>query len=542
MRNHLRLFFIIFFFQCCFFMPMTFAQYDDDDDEISISKMSEGIVLKKDMDCGDPCTTLEQFFFKKNLDKLLQKNLYLRTNSVLSRSLLDLPIFQIRPKCQAGLYNFSLFPFFNQTAKMYFSKNSSSLSSYVNFGEEGFIGGIIDLLKDLNIEEADLDVILPLFTDITLQERRAGAYLSFDFIKDCWYFKVATPVYYLERNFFLTEDQTDAIAQAPFIRSFSAGANDTAVRSLLMEHLVSDKIALLGDIRLQALYEACLKDKLILRIGGFVTLPTAFALKSGIMGGPFCKSKKYPGANIEDIMETLCIISNKTSDSTLVRTFDLFDNLKQLAFNVLDSLSAKVVERPLSDGFNFGPTFELEYNLDDNLQFLSQFSVRGFAPRKEIRFFMNDLSAINFNKINSTFDPATCTPDIGRAIYAFYDQIFHDSLFPPPFKVKVYPGVITQLTSLLRYTNGCLDLFLGYDFWNQSKESIKFDKEKPKTPILFDQALNPAMTQHKFFGGFSFTTPYKCGDLHLGLRGDITFANRGIGKDFSLAFEFGYSF
>jgi hypothetical protein len=550
MRDHRKVHAIIIFFFSLITIK-TLAQEEEDplkeDQELTRTTQDNTLVFNpnnlRDSTC-DPCGTLDQFFTLE-INEAIQKNIYIRSNSVLDRSVLDLPIFQLRAKCQAGPYNFSAFPFYNQTGKMFFSRTSSSLDSYIDFGQEGFIGTIIKIIqekaKQANFQIEDINEILPLFTKIKLQERRAGGCFTFDFLKDCWSFRAAMPLYYLERNFFLTNAEIDAISQAPYIRDLSAGANDVSVRNLLMRHLVSDKITFLGDVRLQALYEAPLNECVTLRLGGLVTLPTAFPLKKGIMGGPFCKSKKFNTVDTERIMFLACKLITQLVDTGSANPVDkeqLKDILNDLAFNVLDSLSAKVVEMPLSNGFNLGPIFEFEYNFDNRLQFLSQFFVKGFLPRKEVRFFIDKLNPNDF--INSV--PPDCTPEKARAIYAFYSQVLTDSLYLSPFKVKVYPGIIFQNTSLLRYTVGCANLFFGYDFWWQAKERIKFYEEKPKQPILFRQALNPSIMQQKIFGGFSVSTPYCSGELSLGLRGDLTVFSKGIGKDFSLAFELGYSF
>ena len=156
---------------------------------------------------------------------LLQENLYLRSNPLNSRSVLDYAC--ILP--QRVSYEFDWIVgthlFYNQTTRnSFFSKNCDNFSGYLAITTESLLEKISQSFDVLRPQFPQLSLnplrILPLFRNGTVQERRLGflghAFRQYNYIN----MRILLPFYYLERNFFFTEGEREAIerelgAQAP---------------------------------------------------------------------------------------------------------------------------------------------------------------------------------------------------------------------------------------------------------------------------------------------------------------------------------------
>lgn len=136
----------------------------------------------------------------------LQGNFYRYTNPPHQRSLLDYPLYTLHQWCLPCHWQFNISFFYNQNSQANFTKEGTTIDSYLDF-DNG------NLLQDIDQLEFGIDIptAIELLRNFKLQERRCGFMLN-GYHKQCgWVFDVKTPLYYLERNFFLTSAEKEAL-------------------------------------------------------------------------------------------------------------------------------------------------------------------------------------------------------------------------------------------------------------------------------------------------------------------------------------------
>ncbi len=488
--------------------------------------------LQKELESAQqaPCTAQDvvDTLVNSGVVNLLKVPIYKRTNSILNRSIHDLPTFNW-VDIHRGCFDLSVLPFYNQTSKLFFTRSDPFIRSYINLTGQDFIDAVEEVAELLRPEEASpIGEILPLFEHIKLQERRAGLYFRVGGHNNNWDVKFSLPLYYLERNFFLTPEEIEAISFSTAIRELSEGSSRSESEELLTEHLVSDKLGL-GDLRIHALYAPWTTESTCWSLGGFITLPTAFAFQQGIIGGSFCKVRAIPPFDIQQI---ICGILG----DSVAQQIQSFDTLTKLAFAVLDTLTANVADTSLGNNghFTFAPLAQYEHFFNSCWGIRSQASIQYVAPAHERRFFIKRINP-------ESFERDFTNPDLAEDNLAFIQQKIIDTLFPSVFSVKVRPGAIANANVALLCNYNCFEGWAGYDFYWQGEEKLELS-QRIRNIFRTDVALNSRGIQHKFFGGIEFNIPYSCGLLYLGLRGDITFSSRGLGKDFTLAFNLAFSY
>jgi hypothetical protein len=454
------------------------------------------------------------------LNILKKHHVYKRSNSVLNRNIHDLPTFTWT--CvDNGCLTLAALPFFNQTSKMFFTENSPFIKSYINLGNNNLINDIsqgLDIIPNLSIGK-----ILPLFQQIKLEERRAGIYFRAASDYGPLTFQFSWPLLYVERNFILSPEEERKLKENEFISQFSTGTNKAETEAFIKPHVVSDKIGF-GDMRFHALYTPYFENNDRFTIGGFITLPTAFAFRDGVIGSSFCKKNGRPPFNFEEILRVAFQCDKSRSTQIAI-----FNQLKNLALGVLDHLTGNFETGLGNNGhLTIGPLLEYEHRFNNYWGITTQANVQYVAPCDEIRAFIRPKNLKAFDQ-HDFKDPAQVEENI-----KFIQNRILDMFFLTPLKVKVQPGPIAQINSYLTYTYDCFKGSVGYDFWYQGQEKFKAI-ESPHPAINIQKALNPAGLQNKVFGSLLGTVPQGDGLLQLGLRWDYTFASRGIGKDFTLA-------
>lgn len=463
-----------------------------------------------------------------NVIDLLKVPFYKHSNSILNRNIHDLPTFNwvdIRPGC----LNLSVLPFYNQTSKLFFTRSSPFIKSYLNITGEDFIDALTAIV-DVADPTIQPEEILPLFQNVKLQERRAGLYFRTGAHQNQWDLEFSVPLYYIERNFFLTPEEIEEISFSPALRDLSEGSSNSEAEELLTEHLVSDRVGI-GDFRIHALYAPWHTDTTRWSVGGFLTLPTAFSFTQGIIGGSFCKFRNIPFFDLEEIICTTLQVGELIPEQIQVK-----QQLTDLAFSVLDNLTANVADTSLGNNghVTIAPIAQYEQFFCDEWGVRAQGSVQYVVPAKERRYFIKKIDPDEFNR--DFTNPVDAVANL-----AFIRRKIIDNFFPTVFNVTVKPGPIVDLNAALFWNYQAIRAVFGYDFWWQGQERIEVSKQQAKN-FLVDRALNPSGLQHKIFASVDLSFPYCSGIFYAGLRGDYTFSGHGIGKDFTLAINLAFSY
>jgi len=525
---------------CAFFVFLlvpfgAFAQ-DDDDDLFDMDLLEDLAEETRSQDCT-PEKRLEILVCTLNADILLQQKIYLRSNTLRNRSLHDLPSFTWLCSDCFGELSTSIIPFYNHTSRMFFVNEQENINSYINLDGDDFIDAVTRIINGLEISNVELRQVLPLFAPIRLQERRAGGYFRLCSQLHDLSFQFSIPLYYLERNFFLSDREINAIKMAPLIREIATGSSDEAVRENFTRHLVNDRLGL-GDTRLQFVWSPYEDERRLLRAGVLLTLPTAVDFKRGIYGMDFCKCTEIPPLTVEDITDPFCV------DDPQAAVIDLSNKLIDYAFGVLDRLTATTTDTSLGNNghVTVGPFFDYEFWCTDATSICVQGNAQYVAPANELRMFIKPVIPAEFEKCNvDCEDKKNSDPPPAEECLAFFNEKLIDAFFPTGRMARVSPGSIIHLNAAIKHARHGWDAKIGYDFYWQGREHITLPPREARQFKLC-KAINDPIIQHKVFGSLYGSVPGWNDCLRLGFLGDVTFEGTGIGDDFTLAFNIEFIF
>src|SRR5579872_3247325 len=317
--------------------------------------------------------------------QLLDINFYLHTNPLVTRSLLDLPIFEVHMCGPERPWTMGVHLFWNHTNRSVFScGDNTNISSYINFDQETLFGKIEELVndpllgefaKDFSelIQTVDFNEILQLFEDFTVEQRRVGLMLHLWRQWDRGELRFLLPFYYQERNLFTTPEKQFLIEQ-------KFGALDrTSQGQFEKNHAISDRIGL-GDLRIEADYAVYKTETTAIRLGAMATVPSYITVAKGIRGTTFEDDRTQPTLDLQSLLdlitigETITISDQQLAITTLVG--DVCRNKNGFLLGILDRLNAMVLDTQLGNHrhFGFGPLIRIRTLLS---AFLEEF------PRSE---------------------------------------------------------------------------------------------------------------------------------------------------------------
>lgn len=483
-----------------------------------------------------------QILFDIEVPQLLEENFFLRSNNIISRSLLDYPEFlPFRHDKDKNAVYVDLF--YNQTSRAFFTKKSSNICSYLATTNPVLQQKIINTLDKTRLlfqglpSSPEILDILDLFATFTVQERRFGLMVGGKWTYDRWHFNVMAPWYYLERNHFVNERVQNDLRE---ITEELAGPNDDEAKEIEFQnqHLISDKFGF-GDTRLYADYPLVKNKYLHSRLGALVTIPTAVALKKGLRGNHLKRTINPPQLD-------------------LLAIFDLVESqqlaaAKELAvpffIDALDNLGAILLDTPMGNGGHLGLGMYLKsrfpisrYIKQDwarRLIYRSFMSLEYLVPGTELRSFV--LPAIIKDFTARDFDPRNYPDDQAQIDnnFDFLEQQITERLFPLALRTKVHPGFIFRSSSQLCYEGDYKGFTLGTDTYVRTKEKFSSIERCPGQKQLIDicNARAPFAYQSKMVGSVFYKIHKPDTLWTLSLIGDYTFMNRGIGNDYLLGFN-----
>lgn len=457
---------------------------------------------------------------------LLQNDLYNFTHPINQRSIQDLPQFYFflcpppAYACTCPSWQFLIEAFYNKTHKTNLTKESTAIKSYLNFS----------LARELEQFAFDIDIphVLSLFENLKAQERRAGIMLGGLRTHGKWNVGVRTPLEYLIRNFYLTDQELKEIEAEPLFDDTDPDTdNDKETKNFIRKHLIADRFGI-GDTRIHIGYTTIDNPCLLLNVGFEATLPTAFAFKKGLYGNHFPKHQVTPSL---DLVELLNLASTNFEQTKIVG--------EKFLTQAIDRLSRILLETGLGNNGHVGLgvfTYS-DMCLNSNFTVKTRAALEYLLPSIEWRYFIKKKNLAEFEKLKNA-TAADCDQEL-----KFLENEIIDTLFPQGFGTVVFPGFIFKLTNVVSGTLAQRwQLALGYDIWWQQKEHLgTINTSKQERSLLKkDIATRPDAFQSKIFGS---ATLFKKGpectcDWSLSLYADRTFLRSGIGKDFNIALRF----
>lgn len=453
---------------------------------------------------------------------------YLQTNPFNKRNVLDLPIF-VEP-CGERQGTFGMHLFFNKMDRNFFTENSSAICSYLGISKQSTLDKLDSITQyvrnNLMITDFTVNIaqIFSLFNNFTVEQREAGFMFNGGYTAGCWCLQTFLPLYYIERNFFVTE------AEQQDIKRILGDSND---KNFPKEHLISDKFGL-GDLRVDLGYTICDTCKISSQVGPFIDLPTNCAFVRGILGSSFAKNSRRPELNILLLLQQ----EDGAIQSDQQQTFQDF------ALGAIDQLSANLLETSLGNGrhlglgafakteTHLGPFINMSWA--DPITFRSHIFLEYFLPAYEKRCFISQKDIAGFASHNFV----TPTPDQAADDIVFLERQFIDLFYPYVFTTQVCPGFLFKWT-----TEGAIEyhrwrIAAGSDMWMRSAENLKNIQRPPQfnsLELFVDKASAPFAYQSKVFGSIAYKVKRFKYDFSIGLLFDTTVNSIGIGRDYSLS-------
>jgi hypothetical protein len=460
---------------------------------------------------------------------LLQLNFFRRTTVLNYRDVLDLPIFVNDYKRVYPCYALGVQFFYDQTSAVYFSPHHDEISHYIAIGSENVIEAL-----DLSIKKIQtvfpsfmfpLIDLFDIFATTRVQERRIGG--MFQFMRKFERAKLSCylPFYYRERNYFLTEDDKEAI------EALVGKSTQEDTEKLQREHLISDKLGF-GDMRLMLDFPGIKKDTYKMRWGLFLTIPTAVAFVKGILGSSFKhRMTGQPSFSFTDIFE---LGSNPATQSEAV------DQAVKFLLGSLDRLSAMVLDKELGNNGHLGIggyvttkmplTVFIKHAWAEALDLKGRIFLEYLVPKQERRYFVTKNVAAAFEDRNFS-DQSQAAQNL-----AFLEETFVNQFYPYVLDTVVHPGLIFMWTSKLTYETPSWAFHLGTDTWIQTPEHFG---TIAATPTLLSQLdirkdRNLWAYQSSILASLIFNINHRNDTTVVALNGSCVLASYGIGKEFTL--------
>jgi len=480
---------------------------------------------------------------------ILEHNLYLRSNRLNYRSVIDLPMGMMDKEYCYVKNLFGLEFFFNKMDRAYFTSNSDNICSYLALTDEGFLDALSESAdKAKELAEADFDFdpaeTFDLFKCGTVQERKLGVLLYGRAGTKKWRFTYKIPFYYLERNLWITEPEQKKIEE-------QLGETDPEQQDMFQDqHAISDKLGI-GDTRIAFDYMLTNHERSCSRIGAFATIPTGWAMAKGLKGQHFKPLIRTPETNLYDLtgyhLDALLSLGTGTEQEQAEATQILTD----LAFEAIDHMNSILLEAPMGNNRHFGvgavlrSMWELTALIDrpwaEQIVMKGRLSLEYLLPATETRFLAENPSP-------KLTDPAF-RARFGKPATALEDMLFVEKeivgkLFPYAVECTVSPGFVFCWTSRWYHEREWWGIYLGSEYWMRSREKLS-DVQVPKfleERVCIDKARSPFAFQSKVLGGLYFKINRPNRNLVLSLNGETSTWNRGIGGDYTVSLDLEFNF
>ncbi|MFC1842735.1 hypothetical protein ACFLYU_03705 [Candidatus Dependentiae bacterium] len=487
-------------------------------------------------------------------DRILQEDIFLRTNRLNKRSLLDNSLFLMDKDYCYGNWILGVSLFFDQTSRMHFTKPCSTgkrkqkyeiascIKSYLALTSPTLFCVIKDLESEIKelLPDFDIDCIraLCLFKNATAQERSAGLFFSFMGKIRKFNFRFKAPFYYKIRNFFLTDEERKAIS-----REFGESDEKEGMK-FARRHIISDQLGL-GDLRFDfdyPVYAGCRVGRdLEVRLGMFSTIPTNVAVVKGLYGNCFKPICCRPSISFLDIFDMLQHDNTRQQAITIAKNF---------ALNALNGISSLLLDSSLGNNRHFGLGFMSKTKIPfrsifnrswlGNVFYRGKLSLEYLFSAKEYRWFVekNDVIAAQF-AVRDFEDEDKAAENL-----AFLETMFTDKFYPFVYKSKVYPGFIFTWVAKLAYESKRWGIHLGWDAWAQTREKIDeiCAKKGQLASLDVEKARRPWAFQWTLLGSVFFKTERRKSNLYVGLNAEKTVSSRGIGRPFKVTLSFERNF
>ncbi|HTM06016.1 MAG TPA: hypothetical protein VL201_02140 [Patescibacteria group bacterium] len=466
---------------------------------------------------------------------IIEEPFFLRTNSLNNRIVQDLPLFNdpraVKRRDVVPSTVFSASPFYTQISHAKFSGKDDKLKNYLALDDKTVIAALRDVFSSLKqfSDQFYFDTIkvFNALKNTSVEQRRAGILFRGEGRLGECSIMASIPLYYLERNFQLSEKDKTALEE-----EFGVTSKKEQDR-FKKKHLIADKIGV-GDMRLKVSLPLTESWKEHFEISFFTTLPVGGAFAKGLLGSSFVGFSSIPALNIDNLVSK--ILAGEQAE--------VFTEINELGLNALDRLSAALLEQNLTHARHFslglGLTNKLKLKDFIKIQSLKRWhwnynlSCEYYVPSKHHRSFINKIDRQKIDDLNLT-DPQ----DPEKTLQIFTQEAL-DRFFLRSFRAKIHPGVSVRSYSTFIYKRKEWHVWLGSDLWFKSPEKVVFldassavqvDLDRHKVKNSYGLALGTAL-------GFSYTYDADSYVFDAGVDAYATYCTRGIGQEVGFALKF----
>lgn len=487
---------------------------------------------------------------------VLDKDFYKRTNPFAQRSLLDLPLWELHGCTEPKRWIVGAHAFWNHMDRSVFTNTSTNIDSYIKFDQTTIFDKLNELKPEIKplfpqasliddlLDQTNIDRLLGLFRNFTVQQRRIGAMMHAWRQWERFEIRMFLPLYYLERNLFARPAEQTALEE-------EFGAADADTQEKMQKHyLISDKFGL-GDFRFEADYTAYKSEGFIFRVGALTTIPTAVAFTGGILGSSFIDTnKKQPTFDLQAIFDLIPenFDIDSITDTDKQKALDLVvgdvcKNKNGFLLGMLSRMSAILLDTPLGNDGHLGigifirartllSEFLYQFDWAKRFSFNNKLSLEYLVPANENRYFVyrNKLSDFTSRDFSSN------DPDIQDANLKFIESELVNKFYPFFVRTKVQPGIIFRWVSRYCWCGDVWDITLGSDFWLQTKEKFnEFCTSQNLARLDIQHGKKPFAYQGKLFASFALKWARPTHTWHVGLNAEWTTWNKGIGDDWTVS-------
>ncbi len=504
-----------------------------------IDQQTEGLDLddKIQRSCtSDPENTLK-LLVAVNAPGILSRNVFLRTNQTNKRELTYEPTFLLfHSDYRTYQWLTRIYLFYNQTPRVFFTSCGTTIESYLALTDNNFLKELeeIDLenLAGINIRKT-----LALFKNMRIEERRAG--LMFQLLRN-WNkisLEFTVPFLYQERNFNFPEQDIINIKQSNLFEQEEGGtvASDKQQEKEFQKHVISDQVGF-SDLKIKLGYSIIHLPCRNLLIGIEGTIPTAFALKNGILGSDFYRDLCPPQLHIQQLLD----IFNPENPTQKAEGQEI---ARDLLVRFANRLGAMLLQTPLGDykHASLGIFIEPNIHLHEHVHINAYAGVRYIFPQNEIRFFIQKKDPKDFNKKKFSEDANSGNIALICRDLNFLDAQAINTLFPTAIKTLVSPNLQLEITIAPHLTFDTWHFSFGYDFWYKQQANLSLNARDVGDPNIC-KAITPAAYQNKLFARLYKEISSCTYDFAFAVQGEDTISSKGIGKDFTITGSLEFKF
>jgi len=508
---------------------------DDESFDLMEAQSKCGCPLSLTSTFVDPATIVDILNGFGIID-LLKQSFFKRANTLAWRNPLDYTLVERVPYHQEEPWRAGLFIWADKTPNCNYTKSGTQLKDYLALFEETVIQAIEEGFKNQDVLTFDPRVIFEVVQDMRIEDRTAGFMLYGMRQWEKLQLRIYAPLYYHERNFFLTETQLDTI---------KFELNQSSDDSFRQEHAISDRFGL-GDTRIEAAFTVCEKPAINCYAGVQFTLPTAFTMFKGWNGTLFPKPCCYPEVPFDVVWQAVIDAINGTI--TQVQILRVQAIAEAFFLGATDRLAANLLDPQLGNGGHIGlggfactesPIYE--FCARDTIfkgSWINRWYLEFLLPNTQKRFFIAKHNAALFDEHDFTNN------DEAAENLLFLQNEIVNKFNLIAFNTYVQPQAIFRWTSMINHASDALNVYYGANFWVQGHDYLGSIRGPLETIATLDKrkSIPPMAYQFKALAGLSYSWKEDDAIVTVAIDGDATVLKSGIGRDYMLALRVDASF